>query len=202
MFVEWLLILLHEARTYTVNIFRMLFRPSAYAKTIIIGDRHSFHDSMNFFIGSISVYIAICGAFLLMGAGDVALKNFPGAEGASFKYIPNEIVAFTRILFDNAVMGLLCFLPIFVLTRRRSFRLADFVHSWVHVSVAGFYIGLVIVVIVALFLPSMSDESYELVMKSDVSGFSDFCKVDRDSTECRYVGAALSLSMFVMEKSV
>lgn len=200
MLVEWLLLLLHEARTYAVSVFRMLFKPSAYAETITIGDRNNFQHSMNFFIGSISVYITVCGLLLLIGAGDVALKNFPGAAGTSIRYVPNEFLAFTKILLGNLVMGLLCFLPISVLTRRRSFKLVDFFHSWVHVSVAGFYIGVVTGLIVALFLPPISDKSYEFVIKSP--DLSEFCKIDRDNMICRYVGAAVSLGTFVINKSV
>lgn len=202
MFVEWLLILFHEARSYAVSVLRMLFKPSAYAKTVAIGDRNSFHHSMNFFIGSVSVLITICGILLLFGAGDVALKQFPGAPGASIRYVPDELLAFAKILFANLVMGLLCFFPIFVLTRRRSLKLVDFFHSWVHVTVAGFYIGLVTVLILVLFLPPVSDASYELITHSESPAVRKFCTIGRDHIACRISGGAMDFGTFVLNKSV
>lgn len=184
MLVKWFLLYIRESKAFIRKVAALMFTPSSYAKTIVLGDERNFLRSVNFFLASCSVYIA---AATLLQSID--------SNNALFRDFSQDFIVFARLIFKFLVGCILNYLAIsLLLWRAVSFH--NLFHCGLHASAMGMFFSLLSVAFISICAPPVSEMATDIISSFEKpSMIAAQCLENKDKILCRVAGGAINFSV-------
>ena len=184
MLVKWFLLYIRESRSFIRKVAALMFTPSTYAKTIVLGDERNFFRSINFFLACCSIYIA--GATLL---------QWVDSDNSILRDFSQDFIVFARLILKFVVGFTLNFLGISLLLWR-PVSLSGLFHCSLHASAMGMFFSLIMMVLTSVCFPPMSDMAISIISDFEKSNMlAQQCLEHKEKILCRAAGGALNFSI-------